>query len=57
MGRCVLHRVDLGVLENGMTMRQRRKQFWWTWHLAYDHYFHDDLFCWGVGRIKHQRSK
>jgi hypothetical protein len=37
-----------------MKMRKRRKQFWWTWHLAYDTYFHDDLYRWGMARIKHQ---
>lgn len=37
-----------------MKMRERRKQFWWGWHLAYDNYFHDDLYCWGMARIKHQ---
>lgn len=31
-----------------MTMRQRRKQFWWTWHHAYHSHW------WGVGRIIRQ---
>jgi hypothetical protein len=39
-----------------MTMRRRKKQFWWTWHCdnprhAYNQYV---SFGWGVGRIKHQ---
>ena len=35
-----------------MTMRHRKKQFWWTWHGTEHHH----LFDWGIGRIKHQHT-
>ena len=39
-----------------MTMRQRRKQFWWTWRMDMDltmKTFYRS-FRYGAGRIKHQ---
>ena len=45
-----------------MTMRQRRKQFWWTWKWVRHQYAYDQLDCsfttpdWGVGRIRHQHE-
>lgn len=39
-----------------MTMRQRRKQFWWTWHMEGEPPYPESprYFEPGVGRIKHQ---
>lgn len=41
-----------------MKQRQRKKQFWWTWHHCTQLYpYYSKLygwFDWGVGRIKHQ---
>lgn len=47
-----------------MKLRQRRKQFWWTWHHCTQLYpYYSKLygmFDWGVGKCVHQikdRSK
>ena len=37
-----------------MKMRQRRKQFWWTWRSEQTFNRTYGWFNWGVGRVKHQ---
>jgi hypothetical protein len=42
-----------------MKQRQRRKQFWWTWHHYTQRYSYyprrHSMFDLGIGRIKHQQ--